>query len=153
MWVFTVLSPIRSSVAISLLTVLLAISWSTSTSRGERISSWAGARESKRLIQKRDGVGLGPNILRWEKLEEIQQDRLDDVQATLSEVGQLEANVESIRADLDQLRTEITRLENGPDPLERQELEANVESPAISSLRRFSLGRFLPRPRHLLLGK
>ena len=79
-----------------------------------------------RLAQARDGVNLGPNIQRAERLEELQQEQLDDLQETLAEVEQLEANLEAVRAELILAQSEVTKLEDGPDPLERQELEARV---------------------------
>ena len=74
---------------------------------------------SLRLAQERDGLNLRSHIQRWEFLEEIRRDTLDDVQGRVAEVEQLEANVESFQAELDQFRIEITRMEDGLDPLAR----------------------------------
>ena len=79
-----------------------------------------------RLAQERGSVNLGPNIQGAERLEELQQEQLDDLQETLAEVEQLEANLVGIRAELVLAQSELTKLEKGPDPLERQELEARV---------------------------
>jgi RND family efflux transporter MFP subunit len=100
--------------------------------RSEKDDALESLEEARRkladmLETEAETGGFQSHIAQWREFVQLRGDTFDKAQENVVLVEQLEADLILAEASLISAKDELERLESGPDPLERQGLEAAVQ--------------------------